>query len=216
MNDFEKFIETNRIEKKSLARYLNVSPSFITQLVQGKREVPADKLAYIKANEAWNTSMLDGILKKDNWIISNIVYNSEKHDQEALKNIGLRIDELANIKHLDYHQLAQRIGIDYTDLCVVISGQKPAKDSLLIKIVKAFPDINPYWLSTGKSSPFIKDVLPDMEIDNTPEKLADAEKQLKEKNFIIELQKDTITSLKKQAALLEEKIEETPRTEIIV
>lgn len=164
--------------------------------------------------------MLDGILKKDNWITSNIIYSSKKFDHDALKNIGLRIDELATIKHIDYHQLARHIGVDYEDLYAVIAAMKPATDILIIKIAKAFPDINPYWLSTGQSTPFIKDLLPELEIDNLPEKLAAAEKRLHEKDFVISLQKDTIDGqkaaiegLKGQVALLEEKVAAQQYTE---
>lgn len=57
--DFEEFVVVNNIKKKTLAEYLNVSAAFITQLVQGIREVPQDKLALIKAVPYWNTDMLD-------------------------------------------------------------------------------------------------------------------------------------------------------------
>lgn len=52
------FIKSNGISKKSIAEYLDVSAAFITQLAQGKRSIPDDKIAKIKANKAWNTTML--------------------------------------------------------------------------------------------------------------------------------------------------------------
>lgn len=57
MIDFELFIIKNKLKKKDIAEFLGVSAAFITQLAQGIREVPDDKLALIKANKDWDTSM---------------------------------------------------------------------------------------------------------------------------------------------------------------
>jgi DNA-binding Xre family transcriptional regulator len=57
MDGFGKFLATNGLKKKEIASYLEVSPAFVTQLCAGSRQVPADKLAKIKANKAWDTSM---------------------------------------------------------------------------------------------------------------------------------------------------------------
>jgi DNA-binding Xre family transcriptional regulator len=57
MDRFGKFLATNGLKKKEIASYLEVSPAFVTQLCAGSRQVPADKLAKIKANKAWDTSM---------------------------------------------------------------------------------------------------------------------------------------------------------------
>lgn len=58
MDRFGKFLTTNGLKKKEIASYLDVSPAFVTQLCSGSRQIPADKLAKIKANKAWDTSML--------------------------------------------------------------------------------------------------------------------------------------------------------------
>jgi DNA-binding transcriptional regulator YdaS (Cro superfamily) len=57
MDGFGKFLATNGLKKKEIASYLEVSPAFVTQLCAGSRQIPADKLAKIKANKAWDTSM---------------------------------------------------------------------------------------------------------------------------------------------------------------
>lgn len=59
MTDFEKFISENGVKKKDIASYLGVSNAFITQLVSGKRQLPSEKLALIKARTDWNTSMFN-------------------------------------------------------------------------------------------------------------------------------------------------------------
>lgn len=58
MTDFELFIKTNKLKKKDLAEFLGVSAAFITQLAQGVRVVPDDKIALIKAEKKWDSSML--------------------------------------------------------------------------------------------------------------------------------------------------------------
>lgn len=59
MTDFERFRSANGLKKNFLADYLGVSNPFITQLVQGVRSLPEDKLKQILANnEGWDISML--------------------------------------------------------------------------------------------------------------------------------------------------------------
>ncbi|MDO4707473.1 MAG: S24 family peptidase [Porphyromonadaceae bacterium] len=56
--DFQEFIKVNALKKKDIAEYLGVSNAFITQLSNGLRGVPEDKIALIKANEkGWDVSM---------------------------------------------------------------------------------------------------------------------------------------------------------------
>lgn len=57
-SDIQRFISVNRLKKKELAEYLNVSAAFITQIVQGLTGLPDDKLEQIKENKVWDTSML--------------------------------------------------------------------------------------------------------------------------------------------------------------
>lgn len=60
MCDFQLFIDKNKILKKDIAQYLGVSNAFITQLYAGLKNLPANKLALIKANNyGWDISMLN-------------------------------------------------------------------------------------------------------------------------------------------------------------
>ena len=54
---FQIFMLKNKLKKTELAQYLGVSNAFITQLTQGLRSVPNEKIALIKANKQWDTSM---------------------------------------------------------------------------------------------------------------------------------------------------------------
>lgn len=58
MTDFEIFMKSNNLRQQDLADYLNTSQAYISQLKRGLRQLPADTLAFIKANEEWDTSML--------------------------------------------------------------------------------------------------------------------------------------------------------------
>ena len=59
MNNFAKFLSVNGLKRKDIASFLGVSGAFITQLSSGDRPIPAEKLATIKANANWDTSMFD-------------------------------------------------------------------------------------------------------------------------------------------------------------
>ena len=59
MNDFANFLLTNGLKRKDIAFFLGVSGSFITQITNGDRTLPSEKLAMIKANAyGWDVSML--------------------------------------------------------------------------------------------------------------------------------------------------------------
>ena len=60
MTDFQRFIEVNNLLKKEIASFLGVSNAFITQLCDGTKRIPPQKLALIKANEeGWDISMFE-------------------------------------------------------------------------------------------------------------------------------------------------------------
>ncbi|MDE5704046.1 MAG: hypothetical protein K2H70_04400 [Bacteroidales bacterium] len=215
-----RFIEIKKISVRAFEKACSLSNGYIRQL---RSSPTVDKIesiicAFPELNRFWlltgEGDMLNNneFLEPANWIICDTASSSPQFANNKLLRIGLRLSEVARLKPIDPQGLADRTGIDYHELMDILTANKPATDIVIIKVAAAFPDINPYWLSTGQSTPFIKDLLPEMEIDNLPEKLAAAEKQLHEKDFVISLQKDTIEGqkaaiegLKGQVALLEEK-----------
>ena len=58
MEDFGNFLTTNGIKKKEIASFLGVSNAFVTQLCTGRSKLTSEKLALIKANKGWDSSML--------------------------------------------------------------------------------------------------------------------------------------------------------------
>ena len=76
MNDFANFLLTNRLKRKDIAAYLGVSGSFITQITNGDRTLPLEKLAMIRTNAyGWDTSMLTG---KANGLHSSTLQGRER------------------------------------------------------------------------------------------------------------------------------------------
>lgn len=58
MSNFVNFLKINGLKKSEIASFLGVSNAFITQICSGKRNLPDEKLALIKAETKWDVSML--------------------------------------------------------------------------------------------------------------------------------------------------------------
>ncbi len=56
--DFQLFIKKNNLTQKSVANYLEVSPTFMNQIAKGERPMPTDKLQKLLDHPTWDTSML--------------------------------------------------------------------------------------------------------------------------------------------------------------
>ena len=73
MADFERFLTDNDLRKKDVAEYLQVSKAFVTQLCQGLRKLPPEKLALLKTRTEWDTSaLLESDQPSDNPIRGNV------------------------------------------------------------------------------------------------------------------------------------------------
>lgn len=57
MESFNKFLTVNGLKKGEVASFLGVSNAFVTQLCSGKCKLTPKKLALIKGNKVWDTSM---------------------------------------------------------------------------------------------------------------------------------------------------------------
>ena len=158
MTDIKAFRRKNNLTQKELANYLGIGNVFICLIETGKSKLPARLLEKILDNDkGWDTSMFVPDLEPENWIVSENTYTSQYHDAPALKRIGLRIDEVFQLKKgigcIDYNAFAKKIGFDYVELNEIIAGIKPAPEQLLIKILATYPDINPCWLCMGIGKP---------------------------------------------------------------
>lgn len=89
MGSFEKFLKDNKIQKQEIAQFLNVSRAFVTQLSQGTRKLPPDKMALIKANTAWDCSALD--------ISGNVSQDNRQYYSDSPDVLRAEIDKLDRI-----------------------------------------------------------------------------------------------------------------------
>lgn len=54
---FERFLTQNGLTGKQIAAFLDVSDAFVSQLRQGKVNLPEEKLALLREEGRWNLSM---------------------------------------------------------------------------------------------------------------------------------------------------------------
>lgn len=87
MNDFSKFLLVNKLKKKDIAMFLGVSSAFITQICSGQRNLPNEKLTLIKANENWDTCMLDTTLSGMEGLRESPKTFSRDHIHAAIESV---------------------------------------------------------------------------------------------------------------------------------
>nr|DAI20194.1 MAG TPA: TrMBF1, Coactivator, Trichoderma reesei, helix-turn-helix [Caudoviricetes sp.] len=127
------------------------SESAFSQAI-AKVPIPVDTFDKIKNVYPEFEEFLKGSshLEPQNWIEDDLSrYNSPNHDKTSLERLGLRLDEICRIKNISHQDLAKLLKIGYSDLLVLIAGNKPVPASLLEKIMKIMPEIKPLWLILG-------------------------------------------------------------------
>lgn len=102
MGYFEKFLKDNKIQKQVIAQYLGVSRTFVTQLSQGVRKLPEDKLKKIKENKDWDTSSLEmnnnsGILIKESNISGNVHQGNRQYYSDSPDVLRAQIEQLERL-----------------------------------------------------------------------------------------------------------------------
>ncbi|UGU15178.1 hypothetical protein LS482_16015 [Sinomicrobium kalidii] len=129
-------------------------------------------------------------LEVENWITYESNHISDKHSEEGLLRVGLRLDEVLEYKELSNEKFASILGVSYVNLLEMIAAKIPVPEHVLNTIHEEFPEIKEAWLFTGKGKMIDKSVA---------SKLQSNEKELlhvKEMN----------DQLKKVNSLLEEKV----------
>lgn len=132
MERFNKFLTINGLKKGEIASYLGVSNAFVTQLCSGKSKLTPKKLALIKANKVWDTSMLGeaGLRGMDSVRTPRITINQESLKQAVHK--VLNPDEKYLISYLErkiedkerlIQELYQKIGMLEAKLELQIKGE---------------------------------------------------------------------------------------------
>ena len=102
MADFEDFLKKNNLKKSAVAQYIGVSNGFITQIINGSRSLPHDKLLKIIANPNWDVSMLNENNMKNHQSVSinSDITNQQQNDMniqelfEAINRRDQQMDEM--------------------------------------------------------------------------------------------------------------------------
>lgn len=134
MTDFQRFIEVNNVKKKDIANYLGVSNAFITQLCNGLRAIPLDKLALIKAKSGWDITMFES-----------------GPMESTVKERLLSFIASKKMKNAEFERLAG-LSNGYLNNFKGNIGAKKLDD-----ILNGFPDLNKVWLLTGEGEMIRKD-----------------------------------------------------------
>ena len=137
MTDFELFINKNKLKKKDIASYIGVSQAFISQLVNGSRAIPPDKIALIKANDKWDTSMI-----KDE--------QEEKQKKSPIKQRILQFVETLGISKREFYN---QVGFSRGTL----ESESGITEDVMAKFVAKYPAVNIEWLLTGRGDMIPKD-----------------------------------------------------------
>lgn len=88
MTDFEIFIKRNNLKKTTIARYIGVSNGFITQIINGSRRLPQDKLLKIIANPDWDISMFgEDNMPKDQSVSTNSENTNQQSDDMTIQKL---------------------------------------------------------------------------------------------------------------------------------
>lgn len=64
-----------------------------------------------------------------------------------------KLEQILKFSMLDKAKLGRKIGVDNQELYQIANGkQSEFSRSTMVKLVKIFPEISPYWLITGEGS----------------------------------------------------------------
>lgn len=126
MTDFEVFIKKNDLKKSAIAQYIGVSNGFITQIINGSRRLPHDKLLKIIANRDWDTSMFG----ESNMLTEQSVStNSENTNQQSDDMTIQKLLEALERKDKQINALLEQ-NSNLTTIISRFSGVSPLDDRI--------------------------------------------------------------------------------------
>lgn len=110
--ELEEFIHVNRLQKKTLAEYLGVSASMITQYLSGHRPVPAAKEDLILKHPAWNKAPLLSSNSEAAHIVSDITteYSTSEAKTDVVISVPFVDKATATTPDIDVRDLVREKG----------------------------------------------------------------------------------------------------------
>ncbi len=80
-----------------------------------------------------------------------------------------RLKEFMRLKKLTSSELASLLNIQRSSISHLLSGRNKPSYDFFNKFLEKFPDVNPYWLITGKGEPFENQKKKENKIYDDPE-----------------------------------------------
>lgn len=110
--ELEEFIHVNRLQKKTLAEYLGVSASMITQYLSGHRPIPAAKQELILKHPTWNKAPLLSTNSEAATIVSDITteYSASEAQADVVISVPFVDKATATAPNLDVRDLVREKG----------------------------------------------------------------------------------------------------------
>lgn len=140
MIDLREFRKANNLQQDDIADYLGVTKSFISQVENGKRDLPQSQLSKLLLNyHGWVTTSLQK--KKE---------NPYPGGPSGMDSVG-RLQKIFEIYGIDAQHLVDKMELDDPKAIYdILNGKnKDISPKLAVKIISAFPEINKRWLLTG-------------------------------------------------------------------
>ena len=147
-------------------------------------------------------------LEPKNWIVEDLPrYKSCNHNSGSWERLGLRLDEISKEKKITYQDLADLLNIDYSYLLQLIAGNERVPLSIVKRIMKQIPEINPLWLILGMDDMTNKEEI--KEVDFLRESNILLRSQIKDKEEKEEMYREKVAKLEKELEELQKRTHTT-------
>lgn len=101
--DFQLFIKANGLTQKSVAEYLEVSPTFMNQIAKGERPIPTDKFQKLLDHPTWDTAPLLNVAREETPTYENTLnlsplpFVGEVHTADNSGDIATQITDVESV-----------------------------------------------------------------------------------------------------------------------
>lgn len=109
-DNFQAFLQKNNLKQKTIAEFLGVSSPFITQILNGSRDMPADKAALLLSSEDWDLSMFAAQLNNNGIIANEIRDNATANvapSSDLVRTTEKALDEISRMNERFNARLAK-------------------------------------------------------------------------------------------------------------
>ena len=170
----KRFIEIRKyygLSQSQLAKKINKSPGFISDIETGKSDISKNTI-----NAICSTFMIN-----ENWLVKgegDMFETGQVVAKVDKENIGLRIKQIRKQEKLTQQEFADIIGYSKRQVHCVESRKSNASDAFIRKVSSCF-DVSYDWLLTGVGDIEIKEAIVDEKLIEWLKKNPDIVKELR-------------------------------------